>query len=473
MIFTEFVFFLFFVVTLGVFWALRNERARKIWLLCASYFFYGYWDWRFLGLIFACTVLDYVVGLTLGRVENPTKRRLLIATSLCMNLGLLGFFKYYNFFVESGTELFRALGIPVREATLKIVLPAGISFFTFQSMSYTIDVYRRTLEPRKSFLDFATFISFFPQLVAGPIVRAKSFLPQFDVPRVFAHVDVRRALCLFVSGYFKKACLADNIAAVIDPLFADPVAYQAGDRALGAVLYSVQIYCDFSGYTDMAIACAALFGYELTKNFDAPYFSRNLREFWQRWHISLSTWLRDYLYIPLGGNRGGPWRASRNLMLTMLLGGLWHGANWTFILWGFLHGLGLAVHRLWTARIGGPGRILGGAPRLATALATVSTFAFVALCFTIFRCANIATARDFFFARFLPTADVTPPSLDLWLLVALIGAVHFLVARYRERIRDLVHGARDLAFYPALGATAAMLFYFTPLTTEAFIYFQF
>jgi alginate O-acetyltransferase complex protein AlgI len=473
MIFTQLAFFVFFAITLGTFWALRSERARRVWLLVASYFFYGYWDYRFLGLIFACTVLDYVVGLTLARVEKPAKRRLLIATSLSMNLGLLGFFKYYNFFVGAGIELFHSLGIPVREATLEIVLPAGISFFTFQSMSYTIDVYRRVLEPRRNFLDFATFIAFFPQLVAGPIVRAKTFLPQFDVPRVFDKVDVRRALCLFLVGYFKKSCIADNVAMVIDPIFADPIAYQAIDRMLAAILYSVQIYCDFSGYTDMAIACAALFGYELTKNFDAPYFSRNLREFWQRWHISLSTWLRDYLYIPLGGNRGGVWRASRNLMLTMLLGGLWHGANWTFILWGFLHGLGLAVHRVWTARIGGPGSVLGRAPRLAGALATLSTFAFVAFCFTIFRCQDIATFRDFLFARAVPTKDVAPPALDLWVLVAALAAVHWFIAKHKDRLRALVRDARDLAFYPALGAATAVLVYFTPLTTEAFIYFQF
>jgi alginate O-acetyltransferase complex protein AlgI len=473
MIFTQVAFFVFFAITLATFWALRRERARRIWLLVASYYFYGYWDYRFLGLIFACTVLDYVVGLTLARVEKQAHRRLLIATSLCMNLGLLGFFKYYNFFAGAGVELFRSLGIPVREATLEIVLPVGISFFTFQSMSYTIDVYRRVLEPRRNFLDFAAFIAFFPQLVAGPIVRAKTFLPQFDTPRVFENVDVRRALCLFLSGYFKKACIADNVAAAIDPIFADPIAYQAGDRVLGAILYSVQIYCDFSGYTDMAIACAALFGYELTKNFDAPYFSRNLREFWQRWHISLSTWLRDYLYIPLGGNRGGVWRASRNLMLTMLLGGLWHGANWTFIVWGFLHGLGLAVHRLWTARIGGPGSVLGRAPRVSNVLSTAFTFAFVALCFTIFRCKDIGTARDYLLATMVLTEDVIPPALDLWVFVVLLGAVHWLVMTHRERLRLLVRGAPDAAFYPALGATAAVLGYFTRLTTEAFIYFQF
>ena len=470
MIFTELSYFVFFALTAAVYWALTNDRARRICLLGASYFFYGYWDYRFLGLIVACTVLDYAVGLALARVQKPSQRRILIATSLCANLGLLGFFKYYNFFVESGALLFAKLGIPVSEPTLEIVLPAGISFFTFQSMSYTIDVYRRVLEPRRSFLDFATFIAFFPQLVAGPIVRAKQFLPQFDVPRRLADVNVRRALVLFAIGYFKKACIADNVAAVIDPVFANPIAFSGADRALSCVLYSVQIYCDFSGYTDMAIASAALLGYELTKNFDAPYFSRNLREFWQRWHISLSTWLRDYLYIPLGGNRGGPWRASRNLMLTMLLGGLWHGANWTFVLWGFLHGLGLAVHRVWTARMG-DARLVR--PRwLGTALATLATFAWVAVCFTIFRCADIGTAFRFFTARTVPDGS-EPVSLDLWLFVLAIGAAHFVIAKKRDALREWLRRVPDIAFYPALGITAATLLYFTTLGNEAFIYFQF
>jgi alginate O-acetyltransferase complex protein AlgI len=472
MIFTDFAFFAFFAVTAGVYWALRSNRARKIWLLGASYFFYGYWDFRFLGLIFACTVLDYTVGLWLARVESPTRRRALIATSLTANLGLLGFFKYFNFFAQSGAELFQALGVPVTRPTLEIVLPAGISFFTFQSMSYTIDCYRRVIEPRRSFLDFATFIAFFPQLVAGPIVRAQTFLPQFDAKRLLQNVNVRRALVVFASGYFKKACIADNVASVIDPVFLEPTAYASFDRVLASVLYSIQIYCDFSGYTDMAIATAALLGYELTKNFDAPYFSRNLREFWQRWHISLSTWLRDYLYIPLGGNRGGAWRASRNLMLTMLLGGLWHGANWTFVLWGFLHGLGLAVHRLWITRVGDAGAVLGRAPRLATFLSTLGTFAFVAFCFTIFRCPDIQTALRFFTAP--AEYDGTPPvSLDLWLLVALLGTAHYLIAKRRPWLRERLQTLSDAAFYPAFGAVVAVLLHFTTLSRTAFIYFQF
>jgi alginate O-acetyltransferase complex protein AlgI len=471
MIFTQLVFFGFFAVTLLVHWTLRGQRARKVWLLVASYFFYGYWDYRFLALIAACTVLDYAVGLALGQVERPGTRKLLIVTSLSANLGILGFFKYYHFFVDSASELLRALGASVSTPTLEIVLPVGISFFTFQTMSYTIDVYRRRLEPCRSFLDFATFVAFFPQLVAGPIVRASAFLPQLVKNHVLGSVNARRVLVLFAVGYFKKACLADNIATAIDPVFSNPGVYDSADRLLGGVLYSIQIYCDFSGYTDMAIACAAAFGYELDKNFDAPYFSRNLREFWQRWHISLSSWLRDYLYVPLGGNRGGTLRTTRNLMLTMLLGGLWHGANWTFILWGFLHGTGLVAHRAVTRWMGDRGLLRGHAPRTAAVLATFFTFAWVALCFTIFRCADIGTAWTFLTAS--APAAVRTLALDWWLLIALLGVVHWFIRERRNALKTRVQDVPDFVFYPAFGAACALLVYFTPLSAEPFIYFQF
>jgi D-alanyl-lipoteichoic acid acyltransferase DltB (MBOAT superfamily) len=343
-------------------------------------------------------------------------------------------------------------------------------------MSYTIDVYRRQLPARRSFLDFALFVAFFPQLVAGPIVRAADFLPQLDTPRRFADVGGRRALLLFALGYFKKACVADNIAAAIDPLFASPAAYDAADRVLGAVLYSVQIYCDFSGYSDMAIATAALLGYRLVKNFDAPYLSRNVREFWQRWHISLSTWLRDYLYIPLGGNRGGRLLTARNLMLTMLLGGLWHGANWTFVLWGFLHGFALIAHRGWE-HLRGPARV----PSLPGCLASWAlTFAWVAFCFTIFRCPDLATAAVYFTqdvqaAAPAGAAAAAAPALsqDWWLALALLFAVHRLLAVRRERLIAAMRNLHDRVFYPAFGAACAALPYLTPINAEPFIYFQF
>jgi len=265
--------------------------------------------------------------------------------SLAANLGVLAFFKYYNCFAESAGQFLDWLGLPVSDWTLAIFLPYGISFYTFQSMSYSIDVYRRRLDPVRSFLDLATFIAFFPQLVAGPIVRATAFLPQLAAPRVWANVDVRDCLTLFFIGFVKKACISENVAPVVDQFFSSPGSYDVLATWIAVLFYAVQIYCDFSGYTDMAIASARLLGYELTLNFAFPYLAGSITDFWRRWHISLSTWLRDDLYIPLGGNRGSKLFTWRNLMLTMLLGGLWHGAAWTFVIWGGLHGLALILHR--------------------------------------------------------------------------------------------------------------------------------
>jgi len=471
-IFTQAVFFAFFALVFGVHWALKGERHRKIWLLAASYVFYGYWDYRFVGLIVLCTLFDYSVGLLLARTDEPNRRRALIAASLCMNLGLLGFFKYYGFFVSSAVALLSSLGIQASIPVLKVVLPAGISFFTFQTMSYTIDVYRRQLEPQRNLLDFAVFVGFFPQLVSGPIVRASQFLPQLTVPRVLANVDVRRALIVFAVGYFKKACVADHIAAAIDPVFAHPSQFDGAARTLSALLYSIQIYCDFSGYTDMAIGSAALLGYELAVNFEAPYFSTSVREFWQRWHISLSTWLRDYLYIPLGGNRGGRWYAARNLMLTMLLGGLWHGANWTFILWGFLHGLALVVHRIWAGfRV--HRAIPAAAPSLAVrGLAWLATFACVAMCFTIFRCENIHVAGEFLASKSVGGGGQAP-SLDWIPVVLVLTAAHWVVFRHKALLKSRVAATTDWLFYPALGVATALLLSITPSKAAPFIYFQF
>jgi alginate O-acetyltransferase complex protein AlgI len=469
-IFSELIFFVFFAVTATVHWLLPTNEWRKRWLFVVSYFFYGYWDYRFLALIFASTCWDFATGIWLSKADDAARRRTLIALSVAVNLGILGFFKYYNFFVHSAVTALAELGIRVSEPTLSVVLPVGVSFFTFQSMSYTIDVYRRKLEAERNFLDFALYVAFFPQLVAGPIARASHFLPQLKSTRSLADIDGRKALLLFAIGYFKKACVADQIATAIDPLFEQPAAFDAGSRVLASALYSIQIYCDFSGYTDMAIAVAALLGYELATNFDAPYLSRNIREFWQRWHISLSSWLRDYLYVPLGGNRGGPWRVARNLMLTMLLGGLWHGANWTFVLWGFLHGLALTVHRFVV-----PARLKEGEPSTAgKILSWAATFGFVAFCFTIFRCPDIATAWTLFTAPFRPSAvEVSTLSRGWWAVILVLFGVHYAIRRYKGAFTTRARSAPDAVFYPAYGVGWALLLFMTPLSAEPFIYFQF
>ena len=360
--------------------------------------------------------------------------------SLALNLGLLGVFKYYGFFVESARGLLDALGIALHARVPEIVLPVGISFYTFQTLSYTIDVYRRRIEPLHSLPDFALFVSFFPQLVAGPIVRASDFLPQLERRPRWADVAVRRALVLFLVGFVKKACIADGVAPVVDRVFAHPALWTSSAVWTAVLLYAVQIYCDFSGYTDMAIACAELLGFRLEKNFDFPYVARSVTEFWRRWHISLSGWLRDYLYIPLGGNRGGRLATHRNLLLTMLLGGLWHGAAWTFVAWGGLHGVALAAHKEWRRWLGGGS---GGGPRpdlrrrlpelpapVAAGAGWAATFVWVCLAWIFFRAQSFADAavlvRSFFGVPGAASLRLDPG----WLvLVAVVGAAHWLGAR--------------------------------------------
>ncbi len=345
MVFNSLDFFLFAAVFFPLYFALRG-RAR-LWLsLIASYVFYGAWDWRFLALIVTSTLIDYYLGLSLEDEQNETRRKRLLQLSLIANLGFLAFFKYFNFFIESATAGLQGLGYDGSLSTLNIILPVGISFYTFQSMSYSIDVYRRQIPVERNLLRFATFIAFFPQLVAGPIVRASDFLPQFAKDREFEWTRFQVGLGQVIWGFFKKVAIADSIAPFVDQVWASPGTFGALHLLIGVVFYSFQIYCDFSGYSDIAIGLARIMGFDFPKNFNKPYFSQNFSEFWQRWHISLSGWLRDYLYIPLGGSRGSKWFTWRNLMITMLLGGLWHGAAWVFVFWGFLHGSYQVVGRV-------------------------------------------------------------------------------------------------------------------------------
>lgn len=315
-------------------------------MLLASYFFYGWWDWRFCSLLVFSTILDWYVSHAIDRSDDSRRRKSLLLLSVFGNLGVLGFFKYFNFFAGSMEQLLNAAGFHPDMFTLHIILPMGISFYTFQTMSYTIDIYRRKQRPAENFIGFALYVSFFPQLVAGPIERAKRLLPQLMNRRAFSFENIRGGVPLILFGYFKKIVIADSLAAIVESCFRDPNAYSGLDLLLGVYAFAIQIYCDFSGYTDIARGISKTLGISLMPNFSAPYFSRNITEFWRRWHISLSTWLRDYLYVSLGGNRKGRIRTYMNLMLTMLLGGLWHGAAWTFVIWGGIHGLYLAVHKI-------------------------------------------------------------------------------------------------------------------------------
>lgn len=347
MLFNSLVFIAFFIIVYGLYLLLRRRyKLQNRLLLVASYVFYGYWDWRFLSLIAASTIIDYFVGLGLHQTERPWKRRFLLCISIIGNLSLLGFFKYYNFFAESFAGLLGMFGMEAGFVTLNIVLPIGISFYTFQTMSYTIDIYRRKTERTRNFLDFALFVSFFPQLVAGPIERAVNLLPQVTSPRYITPREVNAGLFLILWGYYKKVVIADNVAMIADQIFNGYAQYQGLDLLVGILAFTVQILCDFSGYSDIARGLAKLMGFNLMVNFKLPYFAINPSDFWQRWHVSLSSWLRDYLYIPMGGSRGGKFATQRNLAITMLLGGLWHGAAWHFVIWGAFHGLILGLYRV-------------------------------------------------------------------------------------------------------------------------------
>ncbi|MEM6688079.1 MAG: MBOAT family O-acyltransferase [Planctomycetota bacterium] len=339
MLFNSVEFALFLPITFSVFWLCRHQVSRNFVVLIASYIFYGWWDPRFLFLIIASSAIDYCVGLTLGKARKSWKRNLLLGVSLCANLGMLGVFKYYDFFTESLRQAASQAGIELGLPTLNLVLPVGISFYTFQTLSYTIDIYRKQLEPTKDAVAFFAFVAFFPQLVAGPIERASHLLGQFTIEKKFEYESAREGMCRILWGMFKKVVIADQCGALANPIFANYESMPGSVLVLGAIYFAIQIYCDFSGYSDIAIGTAKLFGFELMENFKLPYFSRDPAEFWRRWHVSLSGWFRDYIYVPLGGSRVSRWVTIRNTLIVFLVSGLWHGANWTFVCWGFLHWL--------------------------------------------------------------------------------------------------------------------------------------
>jgi D-alanyl-lipoteichoic acid acyltransferase DltB (MBOAT superfamily) len=341
MLFNSFEFALFLPLVFFLYWFVfqRNLRMQNALVVAASYLFYGWWDWRFLGLIFFSSIADYVIGKSLHDSDDPKRRKLFLILSLSINLGILGFFKYYNFFVDSFVSSFGMLGVQMNESSLNIILPVGISFYTFQTLSYTIDIYRKQLEPTRDVSAFFAFVSFFPQLVAGPIERAVNLLPQFHKTRTFDVDKAKDGIRQIFWGLFKKIVIADTCATNVNIIFENSETMSGSALLLGAFLFAFQIYGDFSGYSDIAIGTARLFGFGLMQNFATPYFARDIGEFWRRWHISLSTWFRDYIYIPMGGSRVSKYRQFWNILVTFTVSGFWHGANWTFVIWGFLNGL--------------------------------------------------------------------------------------------------------------------------------------
>ncbi len=346
MLFNSLAFLLFFPIVFVLYWAIPRKQvmAQNIVLLVASYIFYGWWDWRFLSLIAFSTLVDFFLGIAISRSDGKRSHFYLLV-SIFVNLGLLCAFKYFNFFIESFIAIGETIGYHPSITTLNIILPVGISFYTFQTMSYSIDIYRKEIAPTKNFVAFASFVALFPQLVAGPIERASNLVPQLLEKRQWSHKRFKDGFFQIMVGFFRKVVVADSIGSLIDGIYNAPELHNASSVLMAVLLYSFQIYFDFSGYSDIAIGTAKLLGFDFKPNFNLPYFSSSITEFWRRWHISLSSWLRDYLYIPLGGNRKGLAKQYRNLFITMFLGGLWHGSSWNFVVWGSLHGILLAVEK--------------------------------------------------------------------------------------------------------------------------------
>jgi len=417
MIFSSPRFLLFLCATLLVLAIpLRHEIKKRV-LLVASCVFYAAWDYRYLALLFAVSVIDYYCAARIAASDERRTRRRWVTYSVVSNLAILGYFKYYNFFVDNLNPIFAWSGVQL--PVLEILLPAGISFYTFKSMSYTIDVFRREIEPCASLMDYATFVTFFPELIAGPIVRASIFLPQMT-RRIGPTADrLAVGASLFLLGLTKKVVIADRLAAPVDHVFARPSEFSATALWLAAIGYAVQIYCDFSGYSDMAIGTAKMIGYDLPENFNMPYAAASITDFWRRWHMTLSAWLRDYLYIPLGGNRKGRGRTYVNLMLTMLLGGLWHGASWNFVLWGGLHGSALAAHKFYRSAV-------GGRVRLPLAVGWLSTLTFTVLCWIPFRAAHMSDTIQFVKGMFVSGGRGTFPTETIAMTLALVIPAHIV-----------------------------------------------
>ena len=409
----------------------KHLKLQNLLIVLASYLFYGWWDWRFLSLIFFSTVVDYTVGLRLRKEDNKTKRKVLLWISILVNLGFLGFFKYYNFFLDNFITAFSFFGAEINANSLNIILPVGISFYTFQTLSYTIDVYRNKLEPTRDFIAFSAFVSFFPQLVAGPIERATNLLPQFYTKRLFDYSKAVDGMRQILWGLFKKVVIADNCAEYANQIFNNSSEMNGSTLALGAVLFAFQIYGDFSGYSDIAIGTARLFGFNLKKNFAFPYFSRDIAEFWRRWHISLSTWFRDYVYIPLGGSRVSNLMKIRNTFVIFIVSGFWHGANWKFVVWGALNAvyfLPLLLRQSNRRHMNDVAeqRLL---PSVKESLLMIKTFGLTVIAWIFFRADNIQHALDIISTIFSKALFEMPDIPDLFGFLILAALLAYFITQ--------------------------------------------
>jgi alginate O-acetyltransferase complex protein AlgI len=431
-IFLPIVFFLYWFATKG------NLRLQNILLLFASYFFYASWDYRFLFLLIFSTFLDYFTGIKIYEANSISRKRFWLWLSICVNLGFLGVFKYYNFFASTFADGLSLLGMNVNLGTLQVILPVGISFYTFHGLSYVIDLYNNRIKPERNFIDYSVFVSFFPLLVAGPIERATHLLPQILKKRVFDYSKAVDGLRQILWGLFKKIVIADNCAQFANEIFNNSGSYSGSTLALGALFFTFQIYCDFSGYSDIALGTARLFGIDLLRNFAFPYFSRDIAEFWRRWHISLSSWFRDYLYIPLGGSKGGLWMKVRNTFIIFLVSGFWHGANWTFIIWGLLNALFIMPSIIFNTNRNNLDIVARGKffPTAKEFLSIMVTFTLTVFAWIFFRASTVEHAFQYIsgiFSHSLMTAPDFPGMGRAWLILAVTGVFVFIEWLGREQ----------------------------------------
>ena len=478
----DFAVFLPIVFVLYWFVAKKSIKLQNLLIVVASYVFYGWWDWRFLSLILFSTIVDYSIGKKLIKEESQSKRKIFLWASILVNLGFLGFFKYYNFFAENFVSAFTFFGGEISSNSLNVILPVGISFYTFQTLSYSIDVYRRKLEPTTDFIAFSAFVSFFPQLVAGPIERATNLLPQFYRERVFDYGKATDGLRQILWGLFKKVVIADNCAALADLMFNSPSDYSGSTLLLGSIFFAFQIYGDFSGYSDIAIGTSRLFGFDLKQNFAFPYFSRDIAEFWRRWHISLSTWFRDYLYIPLGGSRGGTSMKIRNTFIIFIVSGFWHGANWTFLAWGALNALYflpllLAKRNRSNLNVVAENSMF---PSLRECFSMLTTFTITCLAWILFRAESVDHALKYFGGMIslstftIPTIPGKNPEIVLVLcLLTVFLVIEWLGRRGQFALEYLpLKSGRPVrwVFYAML---VFSIYVFKSTQQQQFLYFQF
>lgn len=474
MIFNSVTFAVFLLVVFPAYWLLQGRlKSQNLLVLTASCVFYGWWDWRFLGLFAISTTTDFWAARRIAATDNEPARRRWLLLSLTVNLGILGFFKYFNFFIDSAATFLSTLGMQSNLPVLQIVLPVGISFYTFQSLSYSIDVYRRRFAPVRDPVSYYAFVSFFPQLVAGPIERASHLLPQFLAPRQFDAGLARVGLRMILWGLFKKIVVADNLSKPVELVFSDPSAMSSGTLWIGAFFFAMQIYCDFSAYSDIAWGLAKLFGFDVMKNFRTPYFARSLHEFWQRWHISLSTWFRDYVFFLLGGSRVPPQRWMLNVMITFAVSGLWHGANWTFVCWGLIHGLCYLADVAWLGRLDvWMHSAASKLPRVVYHCARHSlTLTVVLVAWVFFRAGSLPAALDCLKGMFGAGGDVHQ-TFGASLRYPLIVIIAEWLFRHRSHVFDLPRWPRACRWILYYGAVY-YIFKYGSFQYTPFIYFQF